>query len=73
MFVEKMKSIVESFFALTLFVIQSITSTCDLYNGVANCSSTNLHQVPIVNNTKLVEVRETDYFTSGILRLGNNF
>ena len=51
-----MKNIVNILCGLTLFLIENVTSKCNMYSGVANCSSTNLRQVPILNKTKHIEV-----------------
>ena len=68
-----MKNIWKNFFALTiLFVTQSATSGCDIHNKVANCSSTNLHKVPMLNNTKYIEVRLADIFMFRVFRLFRN-
>merc|ERR1712226_1489298 len=58
-----MKIIVKNFFALILFVIQTARtarSKCNLHNGVADCSNTNLNQMPTLNNTNFIEVLQLD-------------
>ena len=60
----KMKIIVKNFFALILFVIQTARtarSKCNLHNGVADCSNTNLNQMPTLNNTNFIEVSLADF------------
>ena len=57
----KMKIIVKNSFALILFVIQTARSKCNLHNGVADCSNTNLNQMPTLNNTNFIEVSLADF------------
>ena len=60
-----MKIIVRNLFALILFVIQTARAgagaKCNLHNGVADCSNTNLNQVPTLNNTNFIEVSLADF------------
>ena len=56
-----MKIIARNFFALILFVIRTARSECNLHNGVADCSNTNLNKVPNLNNTDFIEVSLADF------------
>ena len=56
-----MKIIVKNFFALISFVIQTARSKCNLHNGVADCSNTNLNRMPTLNNTNFIEVSLADF------------
>ena len=67
-----MKIIVRSFFAFILFVIRTSRSECNLHNGVADCSNTNLNKVPTLNNTNFIEVSLADFVMFRVPRLFGN-